>query len=79
MAIQAGVPVIVASASMDQDSFYHIHFSDPIPMQTDEDAETEIRINGEAILKVIEARIRKNPEQWLMYYPAWPDVKVSFE
>jgi lauroyl/myristoyl acyltransferase len=79
MAIQAGVPVIVASASMDQDSFYHIHFSDPIPMQTDEDAETEIRINGEAILKVIEARIRKNPGQWLMYYPAWPDVKVSFE
>jgi lauroyl/myristoyl acyltransferase len=79
MAIQAGVPIIVASASMDQNGFYHIHFSEPIYMQTDEDVETEIRINGEAILKVIEARIRNNPGQWLMYYPAWPDVKVSFE
>jgi lauroyl/myristoyl acyltransferase len=79
MAIQAGVPIIVASASMDQDGFYHIHVSDPIDMQTAEDVETEIRVNGEVILKVIEARIRNNPGQWLMYYPAWPDVKVSFE
>lgn len=79
MAIQAGVPVMVASASMDETGFYHVHLSAPIEMQPHPDPDTEIKINGEAVLKIIEERIRKNPGQWLMYYPAWPDIHVEYE
>jgi KDO2-lipid IV(A) lauroyltransferase len=74
MALQAGVPIIVASVSMDEDGLYHIQFSDPIPMQSYDEMETAIRINGEAVLKIFEERIRKHPGQWLMYYHAWPEV-----
>jgi lauroyl/myristoyl acyltransferase len=77
MALEARVPIIVASASMDEHGMYHILFSDPIPMEEHADPVRAIQINGEKVLQEIETRIRRNPGQWLMYYPAWPDVEVS--
>jgi KDO2-lipid IV(A) lauroyltransferase len=75
MALKAKVPVIVAAAEWQTDGLYHLHLSDPIELVQDPDPNEEIRINGEAVLRVIERHIRKNPGQWLMYYPAWPDGK----
>jgi len=77
MAIEARVPIIVASAYMDQDGLYHFHVSDPIPMLSHPELDQAIKINGEAVLHVIEGRIRENPGQWLMYYPVWPDVVID--
>ena len=77
MALEAKVPVIVASASMDYSGIYHIDFSDPIPMIEHTDTTTTIKTNGEKILNVIEERIRKNPGQWLMYYPVWPEITYT--
>jgi len=77
MAIEASVPIIVASARLDETGDYQIDFSDPIPMQRTGDSAEEIRVNGEAVLRLIEERIRANPGQWLMYYPAWPDVLIG--
>ena len=77
MAIEAGVPVIVASASMNDQGTYQIHLSDPIPMQLYIDSDKAIKVNGEKILSVIEKRIIANPGQWLMYFPVWPDVEIS--
>lgn len=77
MAKIAGVPIIVASAFMDEKGSYHIHYSNPIPIQPHNNPDTEIQINGEAILKVIETRIRENPGQWLMYYPVWSDILTN--
>ena len=77
MALEAQVPVIVASASMNEKGSYSIEFSDPISMIEKNDTEASIKINGEKILSIIEERIIKNPGQWLMYYPAWPDVDLT--
>jgi lauroyl/myristoyl acyltransferase len=77
MAIEAGVPVIVASASMNDQGTYRVHLSDPIPMQPYVDSDRMIKVNGEKILSVIENRIIENPGQWLMYFPVWPDVVIS--
>ncbi len=77
MAMEAQVPVIVASASMDKHGFYHVHISDPIPMENHNDQASAIQFNGERVLQEIETRIRRNPGQWLMYYPAWPEVQVA--
>jgi KDO2-lipid IV(A) lauroyltransferase len=79
MAEKANVPIIVASASMGQDGIYNIHFSDPIPIQSNYDPDTVIRRNGETILKIIEARILEHPDQWLMYYPVWSNITNSYD
>jgi KDO2-lipid IV(A) lauroyltransferase len=71
MAIEAEVPVIVVAAEMQADQLYHLNISDPIDLIHLPDPDEEIRINGEAVLRVIESFIRKTPGQWLMYYPVW--------
>ena len=77
MSLQAGVPIIIASASLKESGKYYIRLSEPIHMKKYNDSETEIKINGEAVLLEIEEHIRDNPGQWLMYYPVWPDVIVE--
>ena len=71
MALEAEVPIIVVAAEMRADQLYHLNISDPIELIHRQDPDEEIRINGEAVLRVIESYIRKAPGQWLMYYPAW--------
>jgi KDO2-lipid IV(A) lauroyltransferase len=75
MALQANVSIIVASAAMDCSGTYFIQLSDPIPMEKYKDRQADIEKNGENVLRLIADRIRKNPGQWLMYYPVWPDEK----
>ena len=71
MALAAEVPIIVVAAEMKTDGLYHLHIADPIEMIRNSDPDEEIRINGEAVLRKIEAYIRQAPGQWLMYYPVW--------
>jgi lauroyl/myristoyl acyltransferase len=73
MALKANVPLIVVAVEMKADQLYHLHTSDPLPLIRHDDPDKEIRINGEAVLRVIEGYIRNTPGQWLMYYPAWSD------
>jgi lauroyl/myristoyl acyltransferase len=79
MSLEARVPIIVAAVEMKTDQLYHLHISDPIPLIRHDDPDEEIRINGEAVLQVIEGYIRNNPGQWLMYYPAWPNEMQKTE
>jgi KDO2-lipid IV(A) lauroyltransferase len=72
MAFEAQVPIIVVAAEMRSDQLYHLNISDPIKLTHHADPDEEIRINGEAVLRVIEGYIRQAPSQWLMYYPVCP-------
>ncbi|RME07674.1 MAG: hypothetical protein D6803_03310 [Anaerolineae bacterium] len=74
MALAADVPVVVAAAQQQPDEKYHIRVSPPIPMRRMNDPEAEIRRNAEAVLEVMAEYIRQHPEQWLMYYPVWPEA-----
>ena len=79
MALEADVPIIIASAEMKPNGLYHINISKPIPLVRHDDPNQEIRVNGETVLQVIEGHIRRNPGQWLMYYPAWPNETQNSE
>jgi len=74
MALAADVPIIVAVPSIRPDGEYQLFISEPLPMRRLSDPKEEIRVNAEAILKIVEGCVRQNPEQWLMYYPVWPDL-----
>lgn len=74
MALKAGVPVVVISGYTLSDGRCRVWASDPIIMQPFKDrVEEEIR-NAEVVLKIIEQLIRKAPEQWLMFFPVWPET-----
>ncbi len=72
MALEANVPITVVAPRMLPSGEYDIYISDPIEMIHKDNLIESIRINGEAVLKVIEKYILMAPEQWLMFYPVWP-------
>jgi KDO2-lipid IV(A) lauroyltransferase len=74
-ALAADVPVIAVAAYMLPTGQYGFMHSGPIPLKRYKNKLDEIRINAEMVLKTIEGFIRQVPEQWLMYYPVWPDLE----
>ncbi len=73
-ALAADVPVIVVAAIMESDGTYGFRHSGPIVLKKYQNKLDEIRLNAELILSKIEEYIRLAPEQWLMYYPVWPEL-----
>lgn len=73
-ALAADVPIIVVTAYMLPDGKYGFKHSGPIPLKKYASKLDNILLNAEMVLKEIEAFIKLVPEQWLMYYPVWPDL-----
>lgn len=74
MALAADVPITVVAAKMAPDGHYQFLHSGPIPMTKTGDRIRTIIHNAERVLKEVEEFIRLAPEQWLMYYPVWPQT-----
>jgi phosphatidylinositol dimannoside acyltransferase len=74
LALKAHVPVIVGATLKQSDGKYHLLFSEPIEMQPHPDKHTEILQNAETVLSVAEGFIRRDPTQWAMTFPVWPDA-----
>lgn len=74
LAQRTGAPMLVVGARRGEDGRYRVLLSDLIPLQPHPDRRTELLRNAEAVLQVVEGFIRQAPEQWLMFYPVWPEV-----
>ncbi|MEN4043028.1 MAG: lysophospholipid acyltransferase family protein [Anaerolineaceae bacterium] len=74
LALKLSIPVMVISGYLRRDGKYVVWASDPIAMRPYADLQTEIVRNAEAILEVVAEAIRKAPDQWVMYYPVWPET-----
>jgi len=76
-AIAADVPIIVVAAFMRPDGSYGLRLSKPIMLIKYGNKLDDILLNAERVLKKIEEFIKLAPEQWLMYYPVWPDQMIE--
>ncbi|NOQ39695.1 MAG: hypothetical protein GQ562_05190 [Anaerolineales bacterium] len=74
-ALAADVPVIAVAAYMLPSGQYGLMNSGPITLKRHKNKLDEIILNTEMVLEKIEGFIKKVPEQWLMFYPVWPDFQ----
>ncbi len=74
LAMEGGVPILVATAFGKPDGTYGLRVSDPIAIPGHHEDEDAVRENAEKVLGIIEGYIRMAPSQWLMYYPVWPQL-----
>lgn len=74
MALKTGVPIIVIAVKNLLNRRYLVDASEPIYMQPYRDRTLEIERNAESVLEQVERFIRSAPQQWLMFYPVWPEV-----
>jgi len=72
-ALAADVPIIVVAAYMGTDGKYGLRISKPITLNKYKNKLDDIIFNAEQVLKKVEEFIKLAPDQWLMYYPVWPD------
>ncbi|MCD6425226.1 MAG: hypothetical protein J7L35_06935, partial [Anaerolineales bacterium] len=73
LALAANVPIIIISTFMTAEGLYDFRFSEKIYLKKYQNKLDNMMLNGEIVLKKIEEMIKHTPEQWLMYYPVWPD------
>ncbi len=74
LALAAEVPIIAVSSIMLPNGKYSFRCSKPIHLERFKNKLDNIKINAERVLKTVEEFIREVPEQWLMFYPVWPDL-----
>ena len=74
-ALAADVPVIAVASYMLPSGQYDLMNSGPITLKRHRNKLDEIILNTEMVLEKIEGFIQKVPEQWLMFYPVWPDFQ----
>ena len=75
LALKTDVPVYIAAPLRRSDGKYDILVSDPMIMERCSDRRTEIIHNAERLLAVVEEFIGRDPSQWSMFYPVWPEVE----
>lgn len=73
LALTANVPIIIVTTFMSAEGLYEFRFSEKIHLKKYQNKLDNMMLNGEIVLKKIEELIKHAPEQWLMYYPVWPD------
>lgn len=72
LAMQANVPVIVASAEYrPTDGNYAFHIARRLDMEHVGSRQQDTLHNAQRVLKVVQDLIAAKPEQWLMFYPVW--------
>jgi lauroyl/myristoyl acyltransferase len=75
LALKTGVPVYVVAVSTLSDGGYQLDCSEPVEMVSAADPHEEVIQNSERVLQEGEKFIRKNPDQWSMFYPLWPEAQ----
>jgi KDO2-lipid IV(A) lauroyltransferase len=76
LALAAKVPVVVGYTSMDPDGTYQFRHSEPLEMKQYGNRLETIQLNAERVLHKVEEYIKIAPEQWLMFYPVWPEYST---
>ena len=74
LAMKVGVPIIVIAVFHSPDGFYRALISEPLAMEVNRDPRLAIKQNAQQVLDVLSGFILRAPEQWLMFYPVWPEA-----
>lgn len=73
LALKTGAPIFVVGIILRPDGVYEVHASDAIFMEPFADRHTEIIANAEKTLCAAADLILLAPQQWMMFYPIWPE------
>lgn len=79
LALKTNARVFVAGFMTLEDHTLIIDVSDEIHMESMQDSERELEVNAEKVLYAAEEFIRKDPTQWMMFYPVWPGLWTEFK
>jgi Kdo2-lipid IVA lauroyltransferase/acyltransferase len=71
LAMKTGAAVLPAFSHLGQDGKQHIEILPEIPLRNTGNEEEDIQFNTQVYTKIIEARVRKYPSQWVWMHERW--------
>lgn len=74
LAMKANVPLALTHVRRRADGKQVVSSSDPIPIKDYGDRRSTIAANAERMLALCEERITRDPYQWAMFFPIWPEA-----
>jgi KDO2-lipid IV(A) lauroyltransferase len=74
LALKADADILVGACVFGAAGQYHIHAEPLLRPKRTGNLEADVRHNMELVTESLEKLIRRHPEQWLMFVPAWPDL-----
>lgn len=77
LALHTGARVFVVGFHTYPDRTCVLDVSDQVPMEKHPDPHEEKRLNAEKVLLEVEKFIRKDPTQWVMFFPVWPGADAD--
>jgi KDO2-lipid IV(A) lauroyltransferase len=79
MARKTGAPVVPIFALREAPGRYSLRYEEPLLVEDLTEAEREDGPLTGRYMAVLEAAIRKNPEQWLWYHDRWKQLRLSMQ
>jgi lauroyl/myristoyl acyltransferase len=79
LALHTGANVVVGRVQSEGAGRYRGHCAEYIQPERTGDEDHDVQALAQRVLTVIEDMIRSSPDEWLMFYPVWPDVLPAQE
>jgi lauroyl/myristoyl acyltransferase len=75
LALTTGARVFVAGFHTNPDRTCVVDVSEEVQMEERNDPHEEMLVNAEKVLREVETFICKDPSQWMMFMPIWPQLE----
>jgi KDO2-lipid IV(A) lauroyltransferase len=76
LAMMSEATVLMGGCHYDSHDGYVLHITGPIEMVRTGDWRRDILANTRRLSTILEGYVRAHPEQWMMFYPLWPETPV---
>jgi lauroyl/myristoyl acyltransferase len=73
LGLRTGAAVLPAFTARRPDGRYLGWFEPPVPLVSTGNVRADVQTNTERITRIVEAAIRRYPEQWTVFQRVWPD------
>ena len=74
LAMASNALLVFASTEQTDSGKYKVRLDPPMELIRTGNRQKDILINTERLLALAEERIRARPEEWMMFFPVWPQV-----
>lgn len=73
LGLRSGAPVLPVRCQRLADNGFQVTIHPPLELVTTGNIHEDVRVNTEAIVRILEDFIRPNPGQWVVFRPIWSE------
>ena len=73
LALRTGARIMIGATTRVGPAQYRVHGTQVVEPDITDDHEEDVKRLSQRILRILEDQIRARPDEWLMFFPIWPE------